>query len=477
MYNHTKQLRCDFIRGKSQREMDDMLPLYAKAVAALCPCPVSIFPDKFDEIIKGHLTLASKKTLANHRTEIAGALLGLYYEENEEIFESDRNKKFLQDSDQPSLFKDICFKHQFPTGVQNISTAKEKLDDGIKFRPYPFILKALKLSEEGCFELTINDIGYYILNSEDVLKGNATPGEVFSVIAADKTACIERHIPNPEGKAQSYVYQHIREQLNYLELANLIFIDTGKTVRLNHYENKAIDIFLGEYGKSLPFDFNLYDLNSKHGRCECHLAWRKYYGELSIPTATGNFITTASAILSPASTATATQKEDDDQSEDNAVEIGDEGEGIVFKYEKARVQSFCARMANRVLLLGKTRGLGYDIQSVVAETGPRAEFYKYIEVKTTKRVTAPSVDDDTWSDNITITRNEFLAAEQHGEVYCIFRVYITRSGVTFHIIGNVRQKLDEGRIDIVPLTYRVDFSGKSIDYVISPEQIQERINA
>ena len=456
--------------------MDDMLPLYAKAVAAVCPCPINIFPGKFDEILKRHLPSASDKTLANHRTEIAGALLGLYYEENEEVFESDRNKKFLQDSDQPSLFKDICFKHQFPTGVQTMVTAKEKLDAGIEFRPYPFILKVLKLADARHVELTTQDIGYYILNSEDVLKGDATPDEVFGVIASDKRSGIERNIPDG-GKAPSFVFQHIREQLNYLELANLIFIESDRIVRLNHYENKCISLFADEYGKPLLFDFNLYDLSSTRGRNECHAAWRKYYGELSMPAATGDFVTTASAILNIPSTTTTVQQGDGGQSTDNTVEIGDEGEEIVFKYEKARVLRFCARLVNRVLLLGKTKGLGYDIQSVVAETGPKAEFYKYIEVKTTKRVTAPSIEDDTWSDNITITRNEYLAAMQHGEAYCIFRVYLTRFGVTFHIIGNVCQKVEDKRIDIVPLTYRVDFSGKSIDSVVSPEQIQECLNA
>ena len=30
MYDHCKQYRCTIIRGKSQKEMDDLLPAYAK---------------------------------------------------------------------------------------------------------------------------------------------------------------------------------------------------------------------------------------------------------------------------------------------------------------------------------------------------------------------------------------------------------------------------------------------------------------
>lgn len=136
-----------------------------------------------------------------------------------------------------------------------------------------------------------------------------------------------------------------------------------------------------------------------------------------------------------------------------------------------------ARLANRVLALGKTKGLGYDIQSVVAEPGEEAEFSKYIEVKTTKRVTMPSVNDPAWLDSFTLTRNEYLAAAQHSRFYSVFRVYFTRSGVAFYVIGDVVQKAADGKVEIVPLTYRVDFSGKSVDAVISGQKLQDRSNA
>ena len=64
--------------------------------------------------------------------------------------------------------------------------------------------------------------------------------------------------------------------------------------------------------------------------------------------------------------------------------------------------------------LGKTKGLGYDIQSVVAEEGDKADFAKYIEVKSTKRVTEPNLSDACWMDTLNITRNEWIAAQQHG---------------------------------------------------------------
>lgn len=475
MYNHTNQLRCDFIRGKSQKEMDDMLPLYAKAVESFCPCAADSFASQFDAEIARLLPSAIGKTLANHRTETAGKLLGLFFEHGGIVYESDRNKKFLQDSDQPALFKDVCFKHQFPTGVQKMSTVVEKLEEGINFRPYPFILSVLQMAEAKSVQLTVKDIGYYILNSADVLKGNASPQEVFDVIRSDKTHRISRTIPL-NGKASSFVFQHIREQMNYLELANLIYIGQNGELHLNHYEDAAVAAFVDEVGKGLLFDFSKYDLSNLDSRKQAYSDWCKYYGELSAPALNGTFATNAAAIINKPSETPPVSQPSPAQGQ-NTVEIGDEGEDVVFQYEKARVKAYNARLINRVLSLGKTKGLGYDIQSVVAISGPTAEFSKYIEVKSTKRVTVPDVNDDSWFDNFTITRNEYLAAQQHKELYSVFRVYFTRGGISFHVIENIPQKAADGKIEIVPLTYRVDFSGKSIDSVISTDAVQEMINA
>lgn len=475
MYNHTNQLRCDFIRGKSQKEMDDMLPLYAKAVEVSCPCESDSFAERFDAEISRLLPSATPKTIANHRTEIAGKLLGLYFEQDGTVYESDRNKKFLLDSDQPALFKDICFKHQFPTGVQKIATVCEKVEKGINFRPYPFILSILKMAEDNSLQLTVRDIGYYVLNSADALKGNANPREVFDTIQKDKAHGIAREIPS-NGKASSFVFQHIREQMNYLELANLIYIDQDGKVHLNHYEDTAVAVFMDEVDKDLLFNFCKYDLADQDGRKQAYCDWGKYYGELSAPAIKGKFATKAVAIInkpcgrSPVPLPSTTQGI-------NTVAIGDEGEEVVFKYERARVKAYNSHLVNRVLSLGKTKGLGYDIQSVVAISGPMAEFSKYIEVKSTKRVTVPDVKDNSWFDSFTMTRNEYLAAQQHREHYSVFRVYFTRGGISFHVIENISQKTAAGKIEVTPIAYRVDFSGKSIDTVISTDSVQETINA
>lgn len=468
MYNHTRQYRCIIIRGKSQRELDNLLPAYAIVIDDICPCSKEAFDGLFNSAFakllhgKNADAQALKKTLDNHRTEIAGKLFGMYYiSEDDMVFASERTKKFISDNDQPAFFKDVCFKMQFPNGMNKIQTLQPYLDLRISLRQFPFIVKCLKLASEQKLALTVNDIGYYILNALDVLQGNATPEEVVTQILADKKIGVERRIVVP-GKESSYTMQHIREQLNYLELANLIYITDDKRVLLNYREETCLKLFIDQCGKSPEFDMYSYNTMIQKERDQLYFDWGVYYSQLS--SVASHFKTDVSALV--VAEKASEKKETPASSSGSTVELGDEGEQFVFDYEKKRVASFNPRLAGKVLPLGRTKGLGYDIQSVIAEPGDMAEFVKYIEVKATKRVTAPDINDASWIDTINITRNEWVAAIQHKEFYSIYRVYFVRDGVVAFIMNNIYQKERDGKVTVVPMMYRVDFANTAIDAVM-----------
>jgi len=469
MYDHTKQYRCTIIRGKSQKEMDDLLPAYAKVVNEICPCNADDFENLFNNAFKNYLpeTDRIKKTLDNHRTEISGKLFGMYYFARDgRVYESERTQKFLEDNDQPAFFKDICFKMQFPNGTQKPSpTVKERVSNNISIRPNAFLMKFLLVAKTAKVDITKKDIGYYILNSLDVLQGNASPYEVLEAITTDKESGIERDI-KIEGKASSYCWQHINEQMNYLELANLIRYTDDKRVILNSNEMETIEIFASEWDKKPGFDVYSYDLDSVDGRKDFQFAWDEYFAKIS-PIAS-KFTTSVSALLFEPNKGESKEPKKN-KTQINLTEFGDEGENIVFEYEKKRVSAFNQRLSNKVLSLGRTKGLGYDIQSVVAEPGDMAEFVKYIEVKSTKRLTSPDMNDNLWVDTLNITRNEWVAAQQHGAFYSIYRVYFTRDGIVMFVLANVADKYNSGKIQVVPMTYRVDFNNSSVDNVIVPQ--------
>lgn len=471
MYDHLKQYRCTIIRGKSKKEMDDLLPVYAKIINGICPCRTEEFDARFNNAFQCFLPESEriKKTLDNHRTEISGKLFGMYYRSDDGmVYESQRTAKYLEDNDQPAFFKDVCFKMQFPNGMDTSYKLQDRISKKINVRPNAFVLKLLQLAKIANERITVKDIGYYVLNSLNVLQGKANPYEVLEVIANDHKAGIQRVIKafdeNGKPKASSFNMQHIREQLNYLELANLIRVTDDKRVVLNPKEEETINLFTKDFDKEPDFNVYSYNLELLEVRKKFQYDWDSYYARLSAYASM--FSTNPDALVF---------NENDDKLEEkkpkkqgiNLTEFGDEGEALVFAYEKERVSAFNVRLVNKVLSLGKIKGIGYDIQSVIAEPGDEAEFVKYIEVKSTKRFTCPDITDPFWLDTFNVTRNEYIAAQQYKGYYCIYRVFFTRYGVSGFVINDVADKIKDGRIQCTPIRYRFDYSSNSVDSVIT----------
>lgn len=464
MYDHRKQLKCAIIRARAISDVDNLLPKYATVIDNLCPCTKAEFEKGFNDAFREYAISrarnksnesAIKKTLDNHRTEVSGSLFGMHYEVDGIVYSSERNKKFLEDNDQPAFFKDWLLKMQFPNGMQKSQTYLKMVEEKLCCHPYSILLRVLEYARRSDVVLLKQELGYYIFNSEDVLKGNATANEVFDQIMNDKRGAIPpRKIIIPDGESSSYD-QHVGDQLKYLQLANLIYID-GQEVKINPHEMKAINRFIDLIDKPLGFDVYKYDLSNVENRKRFETDWAIYYGQLS--KYADDLATSVESLLLPVDEEPKKLKRTN-----NKIELGDEREAFVLNFEKDRVSKFNAHLVNKVLGLGKTKGLGYDIQSVIAEPGDFSEFVKYIEVKSTKRVTAPDLKDEVWTDTINITRNEWIAAMQHKEFYSIYRVYFIRGGVVMYIIKNPYQKKMDNIIDVVPLTYRVDFQNNSID--------------
>ncbi|GAB2021272.1 DUF3883 domain-containing protein [Pseudolactococcus yaeyamensis] len=451
-YNSENQYRCTIIRGKAINSLDDLLPAYAQIINEIAPIEKDVFKVQFNERLKRVLTINSKKTLDNHRTEIAGKLFGLFYNKNGVIYFSDRGKKFLEDGDQPSFFKEMCFKLQFPNGMDKLQTLQRNVENKIKIRPLCFVVKVLLEANERKVVLTQNEIGYYILNNLDVLQGIATSTEVIDTIICDRFNAISKRL-----ESGSRFTQHIREQLNYLELANLIK-RSGGDIYPNLLEKNLLLKF-SEYSMILGVDPYKYNLSDSDSKIKFYHDWDIFYQSLTPNDI--DFTTTISALEYKIPT--------NDSSVFNylrkltTIELGDEGEKLVYQYELDRVSEFNKRLTNKIHMFGKTKGLGYDIQSIFANESDSPEFVKYIEVKSTKRVTKPNIEDNEWQDILNITRNEWVAAQQWGKSYEIYRVYFTQDGPMMIIIKNPFKKFKEESISVFPVNYRLEFNGLAID--------------
>lgn len=452
-YNPDNQYRCTIIRGKAKNAMDNLLPAYAHILEAICPCSQEEFPALFNRELKRILPAAIQKTLSNHRTEIAGKLFGMYYRDDSGIvYISQRTQKLLKDNDQPAFFKDICYKFQFPNGMDKITKIRKDIENGINIRQGAYILETLKQADNLRVVLTIEEMAYYVLNSLDVLRRGVSPKEVVEKIVKRREERVGRRVP-----AGSRGMQHIRETFNYLELANLISMQERSLI-LNNREGAAIDFIVSSWDKPLDFDVQQYDITTVDGRKQMYLKWEQHYAKLASPL---------SAVFNTTIRSLSTNLEqlrikgyDVVEGIDTAA-MGDEGEIYVYTFEKSRVNSFNPRLVQKVLLLGRTRGLGYDIQSVRADASPQGEHAIYIEVKATKRVTAPNPREQGWSDVINLTRNEWVAAEQHRKAYSVYRVYFTPQKVVMFVINDPVSKSERGLLSAAPEKYRVDFTGKA----------------
>ena len=454
VYDPLKQYRCFIVRGKALTDLDNLLPAYASILQEICPTTKDSFAKSFNTLLVKYLPKASEKTLDNHRTEIAGKLFGMYYEDrNMGINISERTLKLLEDSDQPAFFKDLCAKYQFPSGANKMRTVQDQLSNGIKIRQLAFVMKVILELYEKTETITKKEVGYYILNSLDVLSGKSSPSEVISQILQDRQKGIEREVGNQE-KASSYNYQHINEQINLLVLANSILVD-GDNININKKEMKYIYSLSENYKSEPAFNFYRYNLLTQEGRKEAELDWGHDFSLFS-DIDKEVLITSTDSLLD--SEALNLLRKD---VRINTTALGDEGEDYVYNIEYKLVASKFPRLTNKIKKLGKIKGLGYDIQSVVG-FGSNPDWVKYIEVKTTKRVTPPT---DTFSDTINLTRNEWVAAEQHTNNFYIYRVYFSQRETRVFIIQNPAQLHKQGKLYVVPLSYRVDFTEESGEFI------------
>ncbi len=469
MYNPTNQYRCTIIRGKSQTDMEDLLPLYANMVHKFCPCEEEQFKTScFRTLSKAlfateaydNLSDSNKKTVQNHLTEIAGTLLGLYYpyydykSDKTYINESESCKYLIENDDYPTFFKNLCLNFQFPNGAKWFQFIEEDIKKKIHIKPFCYVVDLLHYAQRQPEKelLTKQEIGYYVLNNLDVLQGNVPCSIVYNQIMTDRKNKVKR-----EKLSGSRDWQHIKEQFNLLELANIIETD-ATYIWLNKEETETIACFI-KHKNDFIFDAYKYEIGSTAERAIYLEEWKTAYGQFN-----QELINVHTKFLGDVVILGRDEQNAHSGATKSTVDLGDEGEALVFRLEQERVRNYRERLVNKVLLLGKTKGLGYDISSIEADENPsRPEFARYIEVKATKRVTEPTFDSPSWMDSLNITAKEWVAAEQYGDYYNIYRVYFTKTKTFIVRIQNPFKKAENGEIEVYPTIYQMNFDASVIE--------------
>ena len=469
-YTPENQYRCTIIRGKSQTDMEDLLPLYANMVHKFCPCEESVFKSSchrtlskalFGTAAYDTLSDSNQKTVQNHLTEIAGTLLGLYYPQYDEasectfIYESESCNYLIEHNDYPTFFKNLCLNFQFPNAAKWKQFVDEDIKKELHIKPFCYVVELLYYAQSQPQKelLTKQEVGYYVLNNLDVLQGKVHCKEVYDRIMADRKNKVKR-----EKLSGSRDWQHIKEQFNLLELSNVVETD-ATYIWLNKEEVEAIAIFI-KNRSNFKFDPYKYSIDTKEEWNIYLEDWKACYGSFN-----SELINVQTSFPTDIVVVGRDEQKAHSGATKSTVDLGDEGEALVFRLEQERVRNYKERLVNKVLLLGKQKGLGYDISSIEADENPkRPEYARYIEVKATKRVTEPNFKTEGWMDTLNLTTKEWVAAEQHKEYYNIYRVYFTKSGKTFIVrIHNPYQKAEDGQIEVFPTIYQMNFDASVIE--------------
>ena len=473
-YNSANQYRCDIVRTRAMRKMEDLLPCYAEIIDDICPCSETDFVVDFNARLGAFLGKlgfpVNKKSLDNHRTETAKTLFGMYYIDSAGMVQaSERTKNFLKDGDIPAFFKDFCYKLQFPNGMTKDKKLDDRIAKNLKIYPYRFLLEVLQIADTKGMQLNIRELGYYVLNSLDVLQGKATPGEVVRKIKNDQAKGIKNDIT--VGPNRPYNWEHIEGLINYLYLANLITINGRfrdaheRIVRLNNAENKTIHLFITDRKKVLGFDVSKYikvlpsGLKKVINKKQFQLDWDKYNGDVSLHYKDFYTLPSMLGITAPKAPIV--------KANGKTTIIGATGEAYVVDFEENRLNKINPAYVAYVKNRSAERGIGFDIESVEA-VGLSPMDKRYIEVKTTSRVSAPNPV--SLPDSIVLTRNEMKAANDYPKEFCLYRVYLTRGNVYIYIIRDFVTKEKAGFIDVSAPSYEVKFDAASKSVV--DEQIK-----
>lgn len=452
MYDVQIQNRYAFIRGKAKTELDTMLLPLANFCGKYDGAEVADFRIDFNNYMRELMPRLRQKAVDNWRTEILRSLFGLIGQNDNHYYVTDRCLRLQASQDQTLFFKEITYNFQFPF-PSNVDFF-ETLD--LRCRPGPAVIQTIRLAGESGLRLTANDLFVYVLNSFDVQRGKAEIGEIVEQIASDRRTRVRRELPPAENNARRT--QHLREFLGYLELSNMLRIDSDNVLWLVATERGALEAF-----SELDYRTLLLAPESSHGfttRDELREHWDGLWTRIS-PEIESKFKQSDLIPSSPLENLPESSRGGSGSPiavplPEQTTDIGRAGELIVLQEERKRLARSNPDLLRKLKDRSSERGIGFDIQSVLADWAAEEQEqddFAYLEVKTTRRVTPVDPDGPDW---ISLTRNEWLKARDSGGRYFIIRVYLTSDG---YQLLRIQNPLERDGVRVVPQEFRVDFDG------------------
>lgn len=451
-------LRLHFERSRFNRRLEDMLLILAGKIISLGMVENEDFNILLDKIIKETTkNKLAEKTIKNQRTEMI-RLFGLVKHVESLVIPGNRLIVLAQTQDIPRFFKSFCKRFQFPGGFLKPDKISEMVVVGVKFKPAKHILQMLKIAESkyGNFAISAAEVCHFVFNDKRVTVDNESPSVTLERIAEFRNS-------GEKIDKTSDTIRYARDFLNYMIDANLLHELKGMYA-LNNGEGRAIQSIITD--KDFFIDYHGIIASNGTWDKEVYLKtdqkWEEWFAD-SIEDE--SLATPTTALVQEGAHYPEQWKKIKEmlQRKDSRVrggilkEIGDEGEKIAYEYEKAAVAQIRKDLPHLVRIVSGATSLGYDIISVNAAEGRRK---KYIEVKTTKKNYELEVEIP-----FTISINEWSVAEQQGDDYFIYRVIITKEGVSIFAIQNPVLQGKNGLLLVEPVGFKIIYNRKSGSYL------------
>lgn len=431
--------RIHHVRPRFKDDIESVLFFMANKICKIGTEPKREFKDALNSEIYKYPGNADKalKTINNWRTEIS-SLFGFFIDDGKNVIPGKIARMLSEDGDIPEMFNYFLYKFQYPGAHIKVQAIQEQIEHHVKFQPAKYILNVLKeakrvtpdeayISVAECTHCIFNDLRCTNINHED-----------YSITW-------KRIITNRRQKTfydtKGDVTRYAKDILDYMNKAGLLNESNG-----SYYNNDLAEKTIAKI-RDNNHSFNLYDSMIVKGKADTDninqqkTKWFEYVNDIdNIQLATDVF-----AYMNRTLDKYNKAKENIEKSivenltYQNTKQIGDQGEGLVYKFETDYVVKHNRQDLKHLITFIPTQlAVGYDFNSIE----PSTELRRFIEVKTTIS-SSPLV-----INSFHMTPNEVRTARTVRQHYFIYRLKVMKNRQPLlTIIKDPISLVEKGEID------------------------------
>lgn len=399
-----------------------------------------------------------EKTVNNWRTEIS-ALFGFFIDNKIVTRPGEIASLLSNNGDLPEMFNYFLYKFQYPGAHTKENYTEEQINNHIKFQPAKYILNVLSVATQKNPEqpyLTISECTHCIFNDLRCTRINHEPYEItWDRIVSNR---IQKVLYDTKGDVTRYS----KDIMDYMKIAGLLN-ELNNSFYLNSLSKNAISKI-----KNNQESFNGYDDMITKGKGikedikSLKVSWFEYVNDIDkIDLATDVFAYINNSLESYNNEKERIEKAIQNNLDyKNTKEVGDQGEGIVYKYETDTLTAKSREdLVHLVTFIPTKLSVGYDFNSIE----PDNELRRYIEVKSTISSSSLVVN------SFHLTPNEVRTARTVGEHYFVYRLKIMRDKRPTLIIIQDPMKLLENN----SISTNENMKNNGLDIIYSPSQFKE----